>query len=340
MDYDCSNDNTTVTRLFKKDGLLHVTVGYIPTQSSDDSILNISSDTPTKYMDYLFSRQSGSWYLTGLTDSETKPESADSAASAAEPAPLAESEVNDAILATAGDSAADSVAASAETDPKIFAVQSLMLRHFERELADDAGDYVTWMGFACKTGDGRRASRYTKQKRIFSACGGAALYRKSILEEIGTFDENFFAYFEDVDLSWRANNAGYKCVLCPTAKCYHICGASTGAVKYNAFKSQQSGRNSILLPLKNEPLLMLILNFLPLALGYLLKCYKFHKQGFGEAWDKGMHEAFALLKEGRLGKRPFRPKDLPNYILMELWMIWNMVPYLWYRLVVVRFDLK
>ncbi len=124
------------------------------------------------------------------------------------------------------------------------------------------GDYVTWMGFACKTGDGRRASRYTRQKRIFSACGGAALYRKSILDEIGDFDENFFAYFEDVDLSWRANNAGYKNCLCPTAKCYHICGASTGAVKYNAFKSQQSGRNSILLPLKNEPLLMLILNFI------------------------------------------------------------------------------
>ena len=138
----------------------------------------------------------------------------------------------------------------AESDEKIFAVQSLMIRHFDRELADDAGDYVTWMGFACKTGDGRRASRYTRQKRIFSACGGAALYRKSILDEIGVFDENFFAYFEDVDLSWRANNAGYKNVLCPTAKCYHICGASTGAVKYNAFKSQQSGRNSILLPLK------------------------------------------------------------------------------------------
>ena len=101
-----------VTKLFKRSGQLHVTVGYIPTSSTDDSIINQSSDTPTKYMDYLFSRQSGSWYLTGLTDSETKPESADSAASAAEPAPLAESEVNDAILATAGDSAAASVAAS------------------------------------------------------------------------------------------------------------------------------------------------------------------------------------------------------------------------------------
>ena len=112
----------TVTKLFKKDGLLHVTVGYIPTQSSDDSILNTSSDTPTKYMDYLFSRQSGSWYLTGLTDSETKPEVSSAAAPASEPAPLADSEVTDAILATAGDSAADSTAAdsaaaSAEAAP-------------------------------------------------------------------------------------------------------------------------------------------------------------------------------------------------------------------------------
>ena len=106
----------TVTRLFKKDGLLHVTVGYIPTQSADDSILNAASDTPTKYMDYLFSRQSGSWYLTGLTDSETKPESPPSPA-AAEPMPLADSEVQDAILATAGDSAAASEAASGEAAP-------------------------------------------------------------------------------------------------------------------------------------------------------------------------------------------------------------------------------
>ena len=61
-------------KLFKRSGKLHVTVGYIPTASADDSIINPSSDTPTKYMDYLFERQSGSWYLTGLTESETKPE--------------------------------------------------------------------------------------------------------------------------------------------------------------------------------------------------------------------------------------------------------------------------
>ena len=110
-----------VTRLFKRSGQLHVTVGYIPTSSTDDSIINQSSDTPTKYMDYLFERQSGSWYLTGLTESETKPDSTASTEAASQPQPMAESDVQDAILATAGSSEAASDAASdaaAEPDTK------------------------------------------------------------------------------------------------------------------------------------------------------------------------------------------------------------------------------
>ena len=100
-----------VTKLFKRNGKLHVTVGYIPTASSDDSIVNVSSDTPTKYMDYLFERQSGSWYLTGLTESETKAESTEGASAASLPEPMAESDVQDAILAAAG-----SDSATVETD--------------------------------------------------------------------------------------------------------------------------------------------------------------------------------------------------------------------------------
>lgn len=127
----------TVTRLFKKDGLLHVTVGYIPTQSADDSILNAASDTPTKYMDYLFSRQSGSWYLTGLTESETKPESAASSA-AAQPEPMAESDVQDAILATAGDSAAADSAAASAVQPEAQAETGADSAVAEAPAAEDA----------------------------------------------------------------------------------------------------------------------------------------------------------------------------------------------------------
>ena len=107
-----------VTKLFKRSGQLHVTVGYIPTSSTDDSIINQSSDTPTKYMDYLFQRQSGSWYLTGLTESETKPDSTASTEAASQPQPMAESDVQDAILATAGSSeAASDTASDAAAEP-------------------------------------------------------------------------------------------------------------------------------------------------------------------------------------------------------------------------------
>ena len=104
-----------VTRLFKRSGQLHVTVGYIPTSSTDDSIINQSSDTPTKYMDYLFERQSGSWYLTGLTDSETKPESSAESSPASASAQMEEHEVQDAILA----STADSASAAADSDSAV-----------------------------------------------------------------------------------------------------------------------------------------------------------------------------------------------------------------------------
>ena len=105
-----------VTKLFKRSGKLHVTVGYIPTASNDDSIINVSSDTPTKYMDYLFERQSGSWYLTGLTESETKAESTESTPAANVPEPMAESDVQDAILAAAGSDFASAEADSTAAD--------------------------------------------------------------------------------------------------------------------------------------------------------------------------------------------------------------------------------
>ena len=125
-----------VTKLFKRSGKLHVTVGYIPTASNDDSIINVSSDTPTKYMDYLFERQSGSWYLTGLTESETKAESAESTSAASLPEPMAESDVQDAILATAGSDAADSAASAVE--PETQAENGADSAVAEAPAADDA----------------------------------------------------------------------------------------------------------------------------------------------------------------------------------------------------------
>ncbi len=218
---------------------------------------------------------------------------------------------------------------TADADPRIFAVSSLMLRYAEPALADDAGDYVTLLGFACKRGDGLKAGRYQKPCRVFSACGGAALYRKSILDEIGVFDELFFAYYEDVDLSWRANSLGYQNRYCPTARCRHICGATTGAVRYNPFKSIQSGRNSILLPYKNMPVLMLVLNLPALALGYLLKAVMFRLRGFGGDYAKGFAEAWKAIP--KLQKPPFRWRNLPHCFWVEGSLIAGLFRYIVYR---------
>jgi len=222
--------------------------------------------------------------------------------------------------------------AAADGDKKVFSVSSLMLRYYEPQLADDAGDYVTVFGWAAKTGDGMLASRYQRPRRCFSACGGAALYRRSILEEIGLFDELFFAYYEDVDLGWRANSLGYRNLYCPTAVCRHICGATTGGIRggtYNEFKSIQSGRNSLLMPYKNEPLLMLILNLPFLLVGYLVKLCVFALRGYGKAYLKGAREAFGALP--RLQKPKFRLRNLPYYVLIQFWLIGNFFKYAVYR---------
>lgn len=169
-----------------------------------------------------------------------------------------------------------------EQENNIFSVQSLMIRHFEPDKLDDAGDFVTLLAWAYKRGDGMPVERYLKPCRIFSSCGGAALYKKSVLDEIGLFDETFFAYLEDVDISWRANSLGYQNRLCPEARCTHICGATTSGktgAKYNDFKSVQSGRNSLLLPCKNMPVGMIVLNLPFLLGGYLLKTLVFHLRG-------------------------------------------------------------
>lgn len=214
-------------------------------------------------------------------------------------------------------------------NPKIFSVASLMLQHKDSSLCDDAGDYVNLLGWACKRGDGLSAGRYKTQREVFTACGGAAIYSRKILDKIDLFDENFFAYLEDVDIGWRARCAGYINVFCPTAVCTHICGATTGG-KYNDFKALQSGRNNILLPYKNLPIFFLILNLPFLIIGYAIKVLFFCIRGYGKPFLKGTVEAFKTLVH--IKKYPFKLKNLPNYILNEWYMFAGLFTYTEYRI--------
>ena len=87
---------------------------------------------------------------------------------------------------------------------------------------------------------------------VFGACAGAALYRREMLQETGLFDEDFFAYLEDVDLAWRARRLGWRCLYAPGARVLHRHSA-TGQ-EGSPFKSFHLGRNKVWLVVKNYPL--------------------------------------------------------------------------------------
>ena len=211
-------------------------------------------------------------------------------------------------------------------DKRIFSVSSKMLNYKERELLDDAGDMYCVLGWPFQRGVGRKASYYKNAAPVFSSCAGAAIYRCSIFEEIGYFDENHFAYLEDMDIGYRARKYGYLNYFCPTAEVYHV-GSGTSGSKYNEFKVRHSSRNSVYLNYKNMPAWQLILNFPALLAGYFIKWLFFVKIGFGKTYVKGIVEGFCTL--GKVKKVPFQKGHIKNDICLEIELIRNMFIYLY-----------
>jgi GT2 family glycosyltransferase len=117
---------------------------------------------------------------------------------------------------------------------------------------DSTGEQYTIWGLPFPRGRGEAAGKqYDKQTVVFGASGGASIYRVKMLEEIGLFDEDFFAYYEDVDLSFRAQLAGWKVGYVPDAVVHHQIGATGGKVK--GLYTYQTLKNLPLLLWKNVP---------------------------------------------------------------------------------------
>ena len=197
----------------------------------------------------------------------------------------------------------------------IFSVSSKMLNFVDRDIMDDAGDGYSVIGWQYQRGVGRHEKYYMKPANVFSACAGAAIYRKSVFEEIGYFDKSHFAYLEDMDMGYRAKVYGYRNMYCPKARVYHVGSGSSGS-KYNDFKVSHSSRNSIYLVYKNMPLLQLIINVPALAAGFFVKWIFFVKIGFGKTYFKGIIEGIRTCGKN-CRKVPFKIKHIGNYIKIE-----------------------
>lgn len=213
-----------------------------------------------------------------------------------------------------------------ESSPKIFSVSSKMIQLCHKQLMDDAGDMYSVLGWAYQRGVGQKSSGYQKACQVFSACAGAAIYRRAVFDEIGGFDEDHFAYLEDIDVGYRAKIHGYENWYCPKAVVYHV-GSGTSGSKYNSFKVHLAARNNLYLNYKNMPILQLFFNALPLLAGILVKYLFFRRLGFASDYIRGLKEGMKTLKKTR--KVRFQMSRLGNYIRIEGELLFGTFLYVW-----------
>ena len=210
-------------------------------------------------------------------------------------------------------------------DNDVFSVQAKMLQARNRQLVDDAGDEYNLLGWTKKIGENQNSDKYVEVNEIFSSCAGAALYKKSVFDEIGLFDDEFFAYMEDVDLAIRSHIYGYRNLLCPDAVVYHI-GSATSGSRYNEFKVRIAARNNVWTVYKNLPIPLKIVNFIFLFLGFTIKYIFFLKKGFGSTYLEGIMEG--LSAKSKLEKVKFKKSNLKNYFKLEYKLIINTFKFL------------
>jgi GT2 family glycosyltransferase len=119
-----------------------------------------------------------------------------------------------------------------------------------RDTINSAGVEVDQLGMACdRLVDLPTASSETEPTDVFGASGGAALYRRAMLDDVGGFDASFFAYLEDVDVAWRAQMRGWRAVYAPRSVVYHHHSASFE--HGSSLKHFLVGRNRVVLLAKN-----------------------------------------------------------------------------------------
>lgn len=152
-------------------------------------------------------------------------------------------------------------------DYGFFALKMMNFNH--RELIDGAGDAVLRGGVGYRLGTMERdCDRYKKDREVFGSCAGAAMYRREFFDKAGLFDEDFFAYLEDVDLNMRARRLGIRCMYLSDTVVYHI-GSATSGSKINPLTIRLSTRNNINVLLKNYPI-SYFLRFAPAIAVYQL----------------------------------------------------------------------
>ncbi|MDL1967053.1 MAG: glycosyltransferase family 2 protein [Deltaproteobacteria bacterium] len=205
-----------------------------------------------------------------------------------------------------------------ETYPEAGCAASKILFYDNPKIIDRAGDSYTRAGAGLLRGRGTSATNYDRQEWIFGACAGAALYRTRMLRDIGLFDEDFFLLYEDVDLSFRAQLQGYKCIYVPDAVVYH---KASGTIGYDsAISVYYSHRNLEWVYIQNMPAGLILKTIFSHIIYDIAAFFFFTARGRNKDFIKAKWDALKGIKKA-LKKR----KQIQKNRTVEVDYIWRLL---------------
>lgn len=190
----------------------------------------------------------------------------------------------------------EALASELDAHPEAGSACGKMLDFADREVIDGAGDVMRWSGACWRRAHGERdRGQVDRREPVLSACGGAAMYRRAALADVGAFDSDFVAYLEDVDWGVRAQLRGWSCRYVPEARCFHIGAATTERPELKPRHAMLLRRNGVLLTLKNFPASALLLHLPRIVLfnaGWFVGSVR---DGLGRAHLRAWREALRML---------------------------------------------
>jgi GT2 family glycosyltransferase len=200
---------------------------------------------------------------------------------------------------------------------EVGSVTPKMLDFVDRSLLDGAGDLLSWRGGGMRRGhEERDTGQYDRALDVFGPCGGAALYRRTSLQAVGDFDEDYFAYYEDIDWAFRAQLLGIGCRYVPTAVLFHR-GSATLGRGMSEFNGYHLWRNPIWLIVKCYPAGALLRHAPALLRGQAGNLHTALRERKLRVWARAMRDAVSGLPTALRKRRELQGRRVISLAELE-----------------------
>jgi len=204
--------------------------------------------------------------------------------------------------------------------PEFAIFGSCLVDATTRNLLDGTGDAYHISGLVWREAHGQPITpEHQQSKEIFSTCAAAGLYRRDVFDALGGFDEDYFCYVEDIDLGFRYQLLGHRCLYVPTSIVYHVGSALTG--KRSDFCVYYGHRNLVWTFVKDMPgLLFWLMLPLHLLLNLVTIAY-FIKEGQGKVILKAKRDALLGLPGAWRKRQQIQSQRRAS--LSDIWRLLN-----------------